>query len=268
MERVFRSDETTTVETAKGKIKGFFCDDLYIFKGIPYARAERFCKPRALDPWEGELDATSFGYVCPLLTQERPSGELLVPHRYWLMDEDCQNLNVWTPGLDDQKRPVLVWIHGGGFESGSAIEHLAYEGENMSRYGDAVVVSINHRLNLLGYLDLSQYGEKYADSANAGQEDLIAALRWVKENIRKYTEESITNAGHNLNDLQGFCENNVEKSMVIIGSTGIGKTESALIWSNGAKTFFTLPIRISINAIYDRIENFSPRALTARPFCI
>ena len=186
MERVFRSDETTTVETAKGKIKGFFCDDLYIFKGIPYARAERFCKPRALDPWEGELDATSFGYVCPLLTQERPSGELLVPHRYWLMDEDCQNLNVWTPGLDDQKRPVLVWIHGGGFESGSAIEHLAYEGENMSRYGDAVVVSINHRLNLLGYLDLSCLGEEFSDSGNCGGDDIIASLRWVRENIAAF----------------------------------------------------------------------------------
>ena len=130
-ERVFRSDETTTVETARGKIKGFFCDDLYIFKGIPYARAERFCKPQPLDPWEGELDATSFGYVCPLLTQERPSGELMVPHRYWLMDEHCQNLNIWTPGLDDQKRPVLVWLHGGGFGSGSAIEPLAYGGGSM-----------------------------------------------------------------------------------------------------------------------------------------
>ena len=89
----------------------------------------------------------------------------------------------------------------------------------------------------------------YSSSAEMTVEDE------TKENIRKYTEDSITNAGHHLNDLQGFCENNVEKSMVIIGSTGIGKTESALIWSNGAKTFFTLPIRISINAIYDRIED-------------
>ena len=186
MERVFRSDETTTVETARGKIKGFFCDDLYIFKGIPYARAERFCKPQPLDPWEGELDATSFGYVCPLLTQERPSGELMVPHRYWLMDEHCQNLNIWTPGLDDQKRPVLVWLHGGGFESGSAIEHLAYEGENMSRYGDAVVVSVNHRLNLLGYLDLSSLGEAFSDSGNCGGDDIIASLRWIQENIAAF----------------------------------------------------------------------------------
>ena len=186
MERVFRSDETTVVETVKGKIKGFFCDDLYIFKGIPYAKAERFRKPEPADPWEGELDATSFGYVCPLLSQEPPSGELLVPHRYWLMDERCQNLNIWTPGLDGRKRPVLVWLHGGGFESGSAIEHLAYEGENMSRYGDAVVVSVNHRLNLLGYLDLSSLGEAFADSGNCGGDDIIAALCWVRDNIAAF----------------------------------------------------------------------------------
>ena len=110
----------------------------------------------------------------------------MVPHRYWLMDEHCQNLNIWTPGLDDQKRPVLVWLHGGGFESGSAIEHLAYEGENMSRYGDAVVVSVNHRLNLLGYLDLSSLGEAFSDSGNCGGDDIIASLRWIQENIAAF----------------------------------------------------------------------------------
>ena len=185
MERVFRSDETTTVETVRGKIKGFFCDDLYIFKGIPYARAERFCKPQPLDPWEGELDATSFGYVCPLLTQERPSGELMVPHRYWLMDEHCQNLNIWTPGLDDQKRPVLVWLHGGGFSTGSANE-AGYDGENLSREGDVVVVSVNHRLNTFGFLDLSAYGDKYQSSTNVGMIDIVDALEWIQDNIAAF----------------------------------------------------------------------------------
>lgn len=83
------------------------------------------------------LVQTSFGYVCPLLEMPKPTGEVFVPHRYWVMDEDCLNLNIWTPSCDEKKRPVLVWFHGGGFEAGSSIEHIAYEGENMSRRGDA-----------------------------------------------------------------------------------------------------------------------------------
>ena len=186
MERIFYSDERTVAQTTKGAVKGYFCDGLYIFKGIPYAKAARFMAPEPMEPWEGELDATTYGYVCPLMAQEKPSGELLVPHRYWLSGEDCQNLNVWTPGLDDQKRPVLVWLHGGGFTAGSAIEHYAYEGGNMSRLGDCVVVSINHRLNVLGYFDLSPFGEKYQDSGNCGGNDIIASLRWVRDNIAAF----------------------------------------------------------------------------------
>lgn len=186
MEKLFFCDERSSVKTPKGIIRGYFSQDLYIFKGIPYATAERFCKPREPEAWEGVLDATSYGYVCPLLTQEKPSGELLVPHRYWLMGEDCMNLNIWTPGLDGRKRPVIVWLHGGGFTSGSAIEHDAYDGANIARYGDAVVISINHRLNVLGYLDVSSISEKYADSGNHGGNDIIAALKWINQNIEAF----------------------------------------------------------------------------------
>ena len=136
--------------------------------------------------WDGVLDATSYGYVCPLLEMPKPNGEMLVPHRYWLMDEACQNLNIWTPALDDAHRPVLVWLHGGGYFAGSSIEQIAYEGENMARLGDCVVVSINHRLNILGYLDLSDFGAEYANSGNAGGDDIIAALRWVRDNIAAF----------------------------------------------------------------------------------
>ncbi|MDZ4957130.1 carboxylesterase family protein, partial [Clostridium perfringens] len=110
-----------------------------------------------------------------------------VPHRYWLQDENCQNLNIWTKALDENaKKPVLVWLHGGGFTAGSSIEQVAYDGFNMCNYGDAVVVSVNHRLNILGYLDLSPFGEKYKNSANAGHADLVAALKWVHENIVRF----------------------------------------------------------------------------------
>lgn len=145
--------DTAVVDTAQGKIRGYEYDGISIFKGIPYAQAKRFHAPEPVKPWEGVLDATSYGYVCPLLEMSKPNGELLVPHRYWLMREDCQNLNIWTPACDDAKRPVLVWLHGGAYEFGSAIEQVAYEGENMCREGQVVVVSINHRLNILGYCD-------------------------------------------------------------------------------------------------------------------
>ena len=183
----FRCDKTTAlVQTDKGNVKGYAFNGLLIFKGIPYAMARRFHAPVPMQPWEGVLDATNYGFVCPLLTNDKPNGELHVPHRFWPMDEDCQNLNVWTPGTDDAKRPVLVWLHGGGFEAGSSIEHVAYDGSNMSRLGDVVVVSVNHRLNILGYFDLSDYGEEYANSGNAGTDDIIAALRWIRENIARF----------------------------------------------------------------------------------
>ncbi|MBQ9401402.1 MAG: carboxylesterase/lipase family protein, partial [Clostridia bacterium] len=183
MSHTFRRDgQTAVVQTEQGKVRGYEHDGLQIFKGIPYATAERFHAPQPVEPRDGIFDACSYGYVCPLLTNDPPRGELYVPHRFWPMDENCLNLNVWTPGTDDKKRPVLVWLHGGGYEAGSAIEHIAYDGANLSRCGDTVVVSINHRLNILGYFDLSDFGGEYANSGNAGGDDIIAALRWVKAN--------------------------------------------------------------------------------------
>ena len=184
MKHTFRRDaKTALVTTARGKIQGYLHDGLAVFKGIPYATAARFHAPEAVEPWKGVLDASSYGYVCPLMTNDRPRGELYVPHRYWPMDENCQNLNVWTPAADSGKRPVLVWLHGGGYTAGSAIEQTAYDGANMSRLGNAVVVSVNHRLNVLGYFDLSDFGEEYSNSGNAGGDDIIAALAWIRENI-------------------------------------------------------------------------------------
>ena len=187
MEKRFVYDEDVAlVETGCGKVRGYFYDDVYIFKGIPYAKAQRFHAPEPIDPWEGIFEATSYGYVCPLLNLPKPNGELLVTHRYWVMNEDCQNLNIWTPGLDGVRRPVMVWLHGGGFTDGSSIEQLAYEGGNMCKLGQVVVVSVNHRLNILGYCDLSSFGEEYANSGNAGTDDLIAALKWVHDNIERF----------------------------------------------------------------------------------
>jgi len=187
MKRIFRYDDVPPVKTTAGLLQGYFVDNVYIFKGVPYAQARRFQKPEPVTPWEGIKDVTSYGFVCPLMTQDTPTGELLVPHRYWPQDENCQNLNIWTRTLDsDVKKPVVVWIHGGGYFAGSSIEQEAYDGENMASNGDVVVVSVNHRLNILGYLDVSPFGEKYKNSANAGQADLVAAMQWIHDNISEF----------------------------------------------------------------------------------
>ncbi len=172
------------VETKAGKLRGFQVDGTYTFHGIKYADAKRFQAPQPPQPWQGVKDAVSYGYVSPMLDPETAVGEIMVPHRYWPKDENCQYLNIWSPSLDPAaKKPVMVWLHGGGFSAGSSIEQVAYDGENLSRFGDVVVVTLNHRLNILGYLDLSPYGEKYKNSANAGNADLVAALEWVRDNI-------------------------------------------------------------------------------------
>ncbi len=183
MVKNFSYDDVPVLETTSGSLKGYFYGGEYIFKGVPYAWAERFQMP-VPSHWEGVKEAGSYGFVCPLLTQDTPNGELLVTHRYWPQDEHCQNLNIWTKALDQKaKRPVVVWLHGGGYFAGSAIEHVAYDGFNMCMEGDVVVVSVNHRLNLLGYLDLSPFGDKYKNSGNAGHADLVAALQWIHDNI-------------------------------------------------------------------------------------
>ena len=199
MARDFMCTKTEpVVQTKAGKLRGFRIDGVYAFHGVKYADAKRFQQPEPVQPWEGIKNALAYGYVCPMLKQDEPNNELMVPHRYWPLDENCQYLNIWTKSLDPSaKKPVLVWLHGGGFAAGSSIEHIAYEGENMSRYGDVVVVSLNHRLNILGYLDLSPFGEKYANSGNAGSADMVAALQWIHDNIAGFggDPDNITAAG-------------------------------------------------------------------------
>ncbi len=187
MAKVFRFDDVLPVQTKAGKLKGYFFDGVYIFKGIPYAEAKRFQMPTKVTPWEGVKDACSYGMVCPLTSPEKPTGELMVPHRYWPQDENCLNLNVWTNALEkDAKKPVLVWLHGGGYSMGSSIEQEAYDGSNMCKHGDTVVVTVNHRLNILGHLDVSSFGPEYANSGVLGLADLVAALEWVRDNIAEF----------------------------------------------------------------------------------
>ena len=190
MNRRFYCDDRTVVEIDSGKVRGCFLNDHYYFRGIPYAEAKRWQMPEPVKHWDGVLDAVTYGPVAPTITKpdvtsmNALSQQPLFGYRFWPEDEKCQYINVWTQKPDpSRKRPVLVWIHGGGVHTGSSVEQMSYDGANFCRDGDLVVVSMNHRLNILGYLDVSDFGEKYANSANVGQADLVEALKWVKRNI-------------------------------------------------------------------------------------
>lgn len=181
------SKEAPIVETVQGRLRGFRYDGVDHFYGIRYARAERFQMPEPVPHWDGIKDAVSYGMICPVLNEPQPAGEVMMPHRFWPTSEHCQYLNVWTASCDPEaRRPVMFWIHGGGYASGSSIEQVCYDGFNLARLDDVVVVSVNHRLNAFGYMDLSAYGEKYWNSVNVGMADLVEALRWVRDNIAAF----------------------------------------------------------------------------------
>lgn len=165
-------------QTEYGALQGGLDNGIYAFLGVPYAEAnERFVPAERLKPWSGVRSSTDYGAIS---LQSSMAG---FPVPAGKMDNNSQNLNIWTPGLDGKKRAVMVWLHGGGFATGSAQESPAYNGANLSRKGDVVVVSVNHRLNIMGHLDLSAYGEKYKYSANVGVLDIVDSLKWIKENI-------------------------------------------------------------------------------------
>ncbi|MDZ7679211.1 MAG: carboxylesterase family protein [Acidimicrobiales bacterium] len=159
-------------------------EGIAVFKGIPYGTAERFMAPTPPKPWSGTRDALGFGNRSP--QADDVGAALGGPADPAPMSEDCLALNVWTPGLDAGRRPVMVWFHGGGFSSLSGSSPM-YDGVSLCQRGDVVVVTLNHRLNLFGFCYLAELGgERFADSGNAGMLDLVLALRWVRDNIATF----------------------------------------------------------------------------------
>ena len=183
-------DNVAVTNTNTGKVRGYIHNSIYTYKGIPYAEAKRFEIPQKPKPWTNVRSSMTYGPVAPLenpTTSVQDESEFVYHHDWGYTNEDCMRINVWTPGISDgKKRPVMFWIHGGGYTAGSSQELPSYDGENLSKKGDVVVVSINHRLNILGFLDLSAYGDKYKHSANLSILDIKAALEWVKENIANF----------------------------------------------------------------------------------
>ena len=182
-------NKKTVVRTRDGKVKGSYQEGLYIFKGIPYVAPpvgeRRWLPPQPVEPWQGVRQAQTFGATSPQnwspLNDIIPDFGVVEPR-----SEDCLYLNVWSPGLDDARRPVLVWIHGGAFNLGSGSQS-PYDASKLARRGDAVVVTFNYRLGVFGFLRLDEVtGGKVPATGNEGLLDQIASLEWVHDNIAAF----------------------------------------------------------------------------------
>ena len=191
--------ERPIVDTKYGKLCGVTYGNVNIFMGVEYAKAKRFHMPEELEPWEGVKNAYQHGPVAVQLSPANPFSYYRGLHVLEKESEDCQNVNIWAPRAHEgEKKPVFVWIHGGGFFGGNAFEEISFDGFNMAHNGDVVFVSINHRLNLFGHLNLEDYADDLWNSGNAGLADLVAAMKWIHENIAAFggDPENVTICGH------------------------------------------------------------------------
>lgn len=203
--KVVASDEATVVELPPGKIRGYRRNGINIFKGVPYGAstsgARRFMPAAPPEPWTGIRNALAYGRVCPQQDSAHfnTDGKNLASHdedafllhrgsAVSVPGEDCLRVNVWTPEFNgSHKRPVMVYMHGGGYSGGSGHDLLSYEGENLARNHDVVLVNHNHRLNVYGYLNLEEVGgAEFSSSANIGMLDCVAVLEWVRDNIANF----------------------------------------------------------------------------------
>lgn len=248
----------TVVQTTAGLVQGTDEDGISRYLGIPYAQAEeRFVPAAEVTAWEGIRIADSYGPISP---QGAISGLGQAGNQDGT-DNNSQNLNIWTPGVNDgEKRPVMVWLHGGGFSTGSANEE-GYDGENLSRSGDVVVVSVNHRLNVFGYLDLSAYGEKYKDSANVGIRDIVDSLEWIQDNIEAFggDPDNVTVFGQSGGGAKvlalmtsPYAEGLFHKGIVQSGAT---ETMGVIFNSQEASTRLTEHILKRLDITEDNIED-------------
>lgn len=228
---LFVGDNIAVAKTEYGKVRGFVLRGINQFLGIPYGAdtsgKNRFMPPVKPEPWTDIKPTVWWGNTAPQIMEKRYSNAYASFVDHWNYDdvsEDCLKLNVWTPKLDSGKRPVVVWLHGGGFTNGNAIEQDGYHGENLSRLGNIVFCSINHRLGPFGYSHLKAAGG-HPHSGNVGNLDMVAALEWVKNNIANF----------------GGDPNNV----TIIGQSGGGAKVTSLMNMPAAKGLFHKAVALS-----------------------
>ncbi len=203
------SNRQALVETKTGAVEGSYQDGLCVFKGIPYAAPPvgelRWLPPQPVKPWQGVRKAKEYGSIAP----QNPMIDRILEafHKEEPEDEDCLFLNIWTPGLDDTRRPVMVWIHGGAFNIGSGSQPT-YNGSNLAARGNVVIVTINYRLGGLGFMRLREVtGGKIPSTGNEGLMDQVAALSWVRDNIAAFggDPDSITVFGESAGGMSIGC---------------------------------------------------------------
>src|SRR5512138_587664 len=213
-------------DTSYGRIRGTSVGGVNVFKGVPYgastAGKNRFMPPVAPAKWSGVRDALAYGASAPQTqpgTTRNASALAVAAAGLPAESEDCLVLNIWTPAVKDgRKRPVMFWCHGGGFSTGSGSSPVT-EGANLARRGDVVVVTINHRLNVLGFTALEEIGgEEFAASGDVGMMDIVAALRWVRDNITEFGGDP--------------------SCVMIFGQSGGGRKVSTLLAMPSAKGLF------------------------------
>ena len=214
-------------ETDNGWLMGYQEDTTYIFKGIQYGVADRFMPAQEPEAWQGVKGALTYGETCPNGSTSVSVSAFVDPlGPDMVQNENCLFLNVWTQSLDPgAKKPVIFFLHGGGLASGASNELASYDGKAISEYGDVVYVSVNHRLNVFGYMDLSAYGDEYKYSGNNGLADTVLALEWVRDNIANFG---------------GDPEN-----VTIMGQSGGCSKVAALMGTPAAKGLFSKAVQIS-----------------------
>ncbi len=235
------SSERALVTLSLGELEGVCQDGLYSFKGVPFAAPPvgelRWLPPQPAVPWQGIRRADRFGATAPQNPMIGGPGGAEEPEP---QSEDCLFLNIWSNGLGDKRRPVMVWIHGGAFSFGSGSAAM-FEGGTLARRKDVVVVTINYRLNLLGFLNLHEAtGGMIPSTGNEGLLDQVAALRWVKEHISAFggDPDNVTVMGESagsmsiacllaMSDADGLFDKAILESGV--GTTAIPRAEAAAV---------------------------------------
>ncbi|WP_337043428.1 carboxylesterase/lipase family protein [Emticicia sp. 17c] len=230
---LFVGDNIAVANTNYGKIRGYILRGIHTFLGVPYGAdtsgENRFMPPQKPKSWAGVKPTVWWGNSAPQIMEKRYADQYASFVDHWNYDdvsEDCLKLNIWTPALDNKKRPVIVWLHGGGFVNGNGIEQDGYNGENISRLGDVVYCSLNHRLGTLGFTNLAGVGgEKFAASGNVGMLDIVAALEWVRDNIASFGGDA--------------------SNVTIIGQSGGGAKVTTLMAMPSAKGLFHKAVALS-----------------------